>query len=109
MMPTAQIYIKRECEAIWEDYKKICKANRWTYSEKIMEHVSNIVATHSGGGSQTHINNIGLPRTLPRYKTCVHSKHKRLYQKEFLCIGEFHGWKIPMACDQCRSYQEDQG
>ena len=105
-MPTAQIYIKVDKEATWHDFKTICKANGWKYSDLIMTYVSKIVAHHSGGGSQTLLDSAGLPRTLPRYKTCTWS-NKELVKGEFLCTDGTPFWKLPMACDRCPHYQEE--
>ncbi len=67
-----------------------------------MENVRNIVAVHTGGGSQTLLDNAELPKTLPRWKTCKYSK-KEFRKGEFYCI-DTNFWKIPMACDNCKTY-----
>ncbi len=104
-MPTAQIYIKREEESTWESFKKICEINGWKFSDKIMENVRNIVAIHSGGGSQTLLDNIDKPKTLPKYKTCRLSD-KQFIKGEFYC-KEYKTWYIVSACDNCKKYWLD--
>jgi DNA repair ATPase RecN len=76
-MPTAQIYIKHEQESTWNQFKKYCKINGFSVSEKLMEYVEKMVGIHGEGGSQTLLDYAGQPKTLPLWKTCKHSNKEK--------------------------------
>jgi hypothetical protein len=104
-MPTAQIYIKRNQAVTWDKFKKLCKANDWKNSEKIMEYVQKMVDAHGDGGSQTYLDFADNPKTLPLYKTCVKGSKDR-YRGMFYCsqIGDY---RLPIACTRCDLYREE--
>ena len=109
-MGQVQLYIKREDESTWEDFKKICLDNRWKHSDFLMEKVREVVRLHHGGGSQTLFDVMEgdgsiPPKTLPRYKTCVKS-NKEYSKGEFYCTN-VNGWRLVKACDVCGDYNED--
>lgn len=60
------------------------------------------MAAHGDGNPQTLLNYAEEVKTLPKYKTCIHSD-RELHYGEFFCRRDAF-WKIPDACGRCRNY-----
>jgi len=106
-----QIYSKVSDVSTWESFKKICKRDGISMSDRLLELcVRSYVAQHVDGNSQAKLDYAGLPSTLPLYQTCNHSRHEEdgrvmLVKSEFLCLRDHH-YKIAEACGRCEFYRE---
>lgn len=79
-------------------------------SAKIEEFIDTYLVAHGDGNPQTMIEYLGLPQTMPLFRTCAHSKKGEdgravLTKGEFFCSNDGH-WKIPEACTRCRRHRE---
>jgi hypothetical protein len=98
-------YVKKKDQDTYERFMRIVNANKWVVGDIIMEKVREVVALHSGGGSQTLMTYAENPRTLPLYKTCDHSG-KELHNNEFYC-KRITDWRGSQFCRNCRDHQID--
>jgi hypothetical protein len=86
----------------WELFKKICKREGNSPSEKIRGFFKNYNSEHQEGNPQTKLEYSEEVKCLPKWKTCRLSD-KKLVEGEFYC-HETNFWKIPMACDKCKTF-----
>jgi hypothetical protein len=116
MPKQAQFYLKREWEATWETFQQICirEGGRGEAGRKIMGWITDYVAVHSDGNPQTILDFAGEVKTLPRYKTCIHSGKKKA-GGVFGCSldkprrGHRAGLFPIIRCNRCEFYEVIKG
>lgn len=83
-MGTVTLYLRKEFEATWEAFMKVCDREGDSASQKLEKWVSDYMASHGEGNSQTILEYSGKPKTLPLWKTCQKSKQE-LRDGQFYC------------------------
>jgi len=111
-MPIKSFYFKERDLPTLEKFFKICKMEGIAQGSKLVELMDKHNARHQDGNPQTSLDYAGLFKTLPRYKTCVHSQ-KEQYGGVFFCYfnrpreGHSQGTYPPSRCDKCTYYEHE--
>lgn len=109
-MGTRNIYIRKNFEATYKSFLKVCEREGESASTKIRNWIQEYMAAHGEGNPQTLLKYAGKPKTLPLWKTCRWSQGL-LINGQFYCQpgGSNPYWRIPKACEHCSHYREKDG
>lgn len=100
----SEIFIKKENEELWNNFKKLCKSRDKSVSEQLAVYYAEDVKMHPVLSNQTSLDYAEKPLVMPKFKTCEFS-NKKLEKGLFFCARDKF-LCLPVKCDKCKFYRQ---